>query len=268
MNEKKKVMILLAIVFVIVALIGSAIIIDNMKSNKVYQEFENTLKNSKNEIIMIGNSNYPYSQTYQSMLDNLSELYNFKYLYVNTNNITSGTLYKILDQLDVDPDDFDTLLTAITKDGKVIDVQNDFVSEEKELFDFLQKNNLISKNAEYNDPNKLTMITASQFADIVKSNERSVIVIGQTTCIHCINAKPILNEIVADEGIVINYINYDKLSNEDRNLVLNSLEYLTSTQWGTPLMLVVENNNLINQYPGETTKENYINFLKANGVIK
>ncbi len=268
MNEKKKVMILLAIVFVIVAIIVSSIIVDNIKSNGVYKEFENSLKGNTNEIVYLGSKTSGYSTAVEPILNGYADKYKFSYSYINTDNLSTGSLNVILGKANIDDSSFVPAYIVVGKDGKIVDKINASTSEEKAIFEFLQKYGFITTGTEYTSSSNLTYVTASKFVDLVKGTERSVIVIGQTTCSHCIAVRPTLSAIASEEKIAVYYIDYNTLSEDDQNLVLNSLDYLKNNEWGTPLMLVVENNKLINSLPGETTKANYVNFLKENGVLK
>lgn len=237
-------------------------------SNRLYTQFEETFGANENNIIYMGRPTCSNCQSFQPKLDRFAEDYDFEYLYINTDEIGNKTIEKILAKAGIKSSEFGTPYTIITKNGKVIDKQIGDVAKEENLFTLLQKNGFISANEEYDDNNNLTYITPTDFVGIVKDSKRSVIVIGQTTCGYCSQARPILSEIVKEQSVEINYIDYDTLTATDQQQVVGSLEYLQKNNWGTPLLLVVENNALIKQLEGATTKENYIKFLKENGVIK
>ena len=45
----------------------------------------------------------------------------------------------------------------------------------------------------------------------IRDGENHIIVVGQTTCSHCINIKPTLNSIAKEYSVVIDYINVNVL---------------------------------------------------------
>ena len=46
-----------------------------------------------------------------------------------------------------------------------------------------------------------------------------------------------------------------------------SLTYLSEEEWGTPLMLVVKDNEVVGHYNGYGSEDSYVKFLKEQGII-
>ena len=68
----------------------------------------------------------------------------------------------------------------------------------------------VSENQE-NDT-KLNKISCRGYQEITKSEDKSIVLIARPTCGHCVNFIPVLEEIVEEYGITVNYFNTDALS--------------------------------------------------------
>ena len=93
-----------------------------------------------------------------------------------------------------------------------------------------------------------------------------MIVIGQSTCSYCVQAKIVLNELVEQKGVEINYFNISYLNNDEKNEVTNSLDYFKDGL-ETPVMLITKNGKLMDTYEGYAPLESYIKFLEENEVL-
>ena len=71
--------------------------------------------------------------------------------------------------------------------------------------------------------NKLTM---DKYLELIKSSEKSIILVARPTCGYCEKFSPILKEAADDMNLTVNYVNTDEFTNEDWNTFTNSLEYL------------------------------------------
>ena len=150
---------------------------------------------------MIGRDNCSWCQLFKPVLDSMHDKFGFDYLYVNTNELTSGVFKKLLKSIDVDEQEFGTPYTVVVKEGKVVDSLSGY-TDDVELLKFLKKHNFVDEHAKLS----LNYIDYSGFKSVAKSNENGILVLGQTTCGYCIKAKPILTQIADEYGIVINYL--------------------------------------------------------------
>lgn len=109
-------------------------------------------------------------------------------------------------------------------------------------------------------------ITVSDYLDLYKSTEQSLVLISRPTCQYCKIATPIIENIIYETGVKINYINVDNISNDDNTSLISSDSYF-SDGYGTPLILVVGDNSIKDKIEGLTTKSDYESFFKQYGFI-
>lgn len=263
MNEKKKIIVLLSIIAAIVLIIIGGSLYENHKSNAYLDEFYEALNGSENKLVMIGRDNCSWCQLFHPILDFMSENYDFEFIYVNTNELTSSSLKKMLKSIDVDVSSFGTPLTVVVKDGEVIDSINGYV-DEISVMEFLKDNSFVSSDIEL----PLNYVDYSHYKKLVKADSSSIIVIGQTSCTYCIKAKPILDQIAIDYDININYLNITELTEDELSKFYDSLDYLKNNEWGTPLTLIVKKGEVIDSANGLLDYNGYVELFKTNGFIK
>lgn len=263
MNENKKILVLLSAIVLIIILIVAGSFYENKKSREYLSEFHSALNGDDNALVMIGRDNCSWCQLFHPSLDFMHEQYGFDYLYVNTNELTSSGLKLLLKDINVSEDDFGTPLTIVVKDGEIVDSLNGFTDEE-DLLEFLKEYNLVDDSAKL----FLNYIDYKGYEKLLKSKDTSILVIGQTTCSYCMKAKPILNQIVVDKNVKINYINVNILEADDRSKFNTSLDYLQENEWGTPLTLILKDGEVIASSNGLLDYDGYVKLFEDNGLIK
>lgn len=263
MNEKKKIIVLLGAIAAVILLIVACSFIENKKSKKYLNEFYSAFNGSEEKLVMIGRDNCSWCQLFKPTLDSMHDKFGLEYLYINTNELTSSVFKKLLKDVGVDENSFGTPYTIVVKEGKVVDSLNGYV-DEVELLEFLKNHNFVDSSAKLS----LNYIDYKGFKSVATSNENMILVLGQTTCGYCIKAKPILNKIADDYGIVINYLNITNLSSEENGKLSKYISYLGENDWGTPLTLIVKNGTVIDSANGLLDENGYIKLFKDNGFIK
>lgn len=108
-------------------------------------------------------------------------------------------------------------------------------------------------------------VTLSEYLDLVKSSEKSIILVARPTCGYCQQFTPILKQAMEDMNLTINYIDTDKFSEDDWTPFTESLDYLKSEQWGTPLTLIVQNGEAIAENNGYVELDTIKEFFTNNG---
>ena len=108
-------------------------------------------------------------------------------------------------------------------------------------------------------------VTLSEYLDLVKSSEKSIILVARPTCGYCQKFTPILKQAMEDMNLTINYIDTDKFSEDDWTPFTESLDYLKSEQWGTPLTLIVQNGEAIAENNGYVELDTIKEFFTNNG---
>ena len=102
---------------------------------------------------------------------------------------------------------------------------------------------------------------------LLASKDKEVIVVGQTTCGYCVQAKVILNDVVAEHEVEINYIDFAKLDTDEQEAFVDALEYFQEEDWGTPIMMIVQDGEIVDMIEQLATEDEYVEFLEENEVI-
>ena len=108
-------------------------------------------------------------------------------------------------------------------------------------------------------------VTLSEYLDLVKSSEKSIMLVARPTCGYCQQFTPILKQAMEDMNLTINYIDTDKFSEDDWTPFTESLDYLKSEEWGTPLTLIVQNGEAIAENNGYVELDTIKEFFTNNG---
>ena len=105
-------------------------------------------------------------------------------------------------------------------------------------------------------------------ANKFKNKETFVLYLGSSQCSHCMEFKPTLEKVIADQKLDVYYIDLAKVSeNQYREIgVKTGLE-------GTPTIVYVEKGNvdkidLKKRIVGTKSEEDTIDYFKEIGVIK
>lgn len=265
MNENKRMYIIIGIIVVLMIIIGINIVTTNIKNNKIYDNFEAKLNAKEPQIIFLGRPTCYYCQLTTPIMDELTSKYNFSYEYIDTDEINSSTLSKILDKLNISLEDFGTPYIVIAKDGKILATQSGY-KEKADMFKLFQDNGFIAADEEYKEI--INYVDYNNYKSIISSAEPQLMVMVQTGCSACISAKPVLEQLSEEHGITINALNITNLSEEEKESLNSTLEYLSVNDWGTPLLLVVKDNQVVDASSGYLDKATYEAFLTKNGFIK
>lgn len=261
MKENQRLIITLAVAVLAIALIVLVSFIGGKKGEEVVTRVYDALNGEKTELIMIGSPTCGWCEKLKPVLDEYKEKYKFDYIYVNINEMSQKQTDKISSLLQITK--LGTPYLVVVGKGKVIDTQPEYLAEE-DLFKFLQDNKFIGKDE------KLPLdyiTTAVDYKKVIEAKEKSVVVIAQTGCGACISAHPALNQIAEEYKVPIHYINMTNLTQDDQKIVTSSFDVF-SGEWGTPLMLVVQDDKVVDMSKGFISKDTYITFLTKNGLIK
>ncbi len=109
-------------------------------------------------------------------------------------------------------------------------------------------------------------VTLDEYLDLIKKDEKSIILVARPTCSYCEAFAPILSEAKDDLGLTINYIDTDKFSSDDWTTFNESLDYLSENEWGTPLTLIVQNGKVVDANNGYVELDAIKTFFTDNGL--
>lgn len=261
MSEKSKIILVIAIVGVIAIVMTIIAIIGGNSSEKVYEKFQNAFNGENPTLVFIGRPSCGYCQLLEPSLEEMETRYNFTYLYVNTDSTSTKYMNMIMSDLGVDS--VGTPYLAIVSNGKVVATQKGY-SDYDITFKFLQDNKVIANDAKLS----LNYIELGDYKSLIADDKKSIIVVGQSTCIHCIRTKLVLNKIVDEYGTKINYLNVSYLDDNETAEFKKSFDYFGTDDWGTPVTIVVKNGEIVGTLEGEQSEQNYVSFFEEQGVLK
>ncbi len=113
----------------------------------------------------------------------------------------------------------------------------------------------------------LNEIDIDEYLDLKEGSDASIIYIARPTCHYCQQMEPIVRNIVYEYGIKVNYLNTDELDDDGLADLVKSDDYF-SEGFGTPLLLVVKDDKIVDKLEGLSTKEDTVDFFKEQGFIE
>lgn len=119
-------------------------------------------------------------------------------------------------------------------------------------------------NDERTKPNEVSI---DEYLELFKSENRKLVLLSKETCSYCQIATPILENIIYKHNVDINYLNVGNLSGEDTQKLISSSDYF-SEGYGTPLIFIVQNGEIVDKIDGLVTKESYMEFFKQYGFME
>ena len=279
-KEKKKTIIFTVILAVIALSLISVLAVQKLRENgnitndevkQIMKDFDKYYNSSKKTVIYYASTTCGWCSLQTPILETIASDYDMDYLYVDTSKLGKKQIKEIIEKLDIEQS---TPTTIIVKGGKVIDVASGY-QDAKDYIKFFASNGLIPEDAVYSKENNLNFIDYSEYEKLITDGGHHIIVVGQTTCSHCIAIKPALNSIAGEYDLTINYINVNTLSEADYNKFSESLktieysdpDFVESGSFGTPLTLIVKNNKVSSYISGERSKSQLVREFTKAGLI-
>ncbi len=110
-------------------------------------------------------------------------------------------------------------------------------------------------------------ISTDDYLSLYGGSDQKLVLFSSPTCQYCKIATPILENLIYQYKVEINYLNTGNLSNEDRQKIMESNDYFKEG-FGTPLMLVVQDGKIVDKIDGLVTKDSYMSFFKEYGFME
>lgn len=260
----------LAIVF-IVGKLKEAGIIATAESKEILEEIDKNYNSSERTVIYYASSNCPYCDQLTPILEEIADEYDMDYYYVDSTKLSKGQKNRVKKQLNIEGK---TPTTVIVENGEVIDTKVGLV-DGTEYVEFLKEGEVLPESAVYGEEKNITFVDYDEYDKLISSKGTHIIVVGQTSCPHCIAIKPALNTVAGEYNLTINYLNLTEISNEENRLFFESLdtigyddeEYLAEGSIGTPLVLIVKDGKVTNYFSGEKTTSQLVRQFKKYGLI-
>ena len=115
------------------------------------------------------------------------------------------------------------------------------------------------------EDNYFKEIILDDFVSLINNKQDFILVISQTWCSHCTSYKPKVEYVANNNKVIIYYMEYNMLSDDDKNIFNNYVNFS-----GTPTTVFFKNGvELIDlKIADDTSVNNLENILIDNGYIK
>ncbi len=281
-KEKKKTIILIVVLSLIALALIVVFTVDTLKKNgtipnseqaEIIDGFNKAFNSKERTVIYYASTNCSWCSMLTPILESISEEYDMDYYYVDTSKLAKKQMNDILEKLEMPK--HATPTTVVVENGKVIATENGYV-EGEEYVEFLKGAGVLPEDAVYGEDKNITFINYDEYSKLIKDKKNHIIVIGSTTCPHCLAIKPALNEVAGNYNITINYLTLDEMEQTDKNNFFKSLEtigyddekFLEEGSIGTPLVLMIKNNKVSDYFSGERTISQLVREFTKAGFIK
>ena len=117
------------------------------------------------------------------------------------------------------------------------------------------------------DTSKYNKITTDEFMELVSKNELSFVYIGKNNCDNCQKQSEVLNELIKEYNIKVNYLSIVKISAYDRYERLAKLEKDFENEISTPTLMLVKDNKIVMYKTGLIEKNDLVKEFKDNKFI-
>lgn len=279
-KEKKKTIIFTVVLAILCLVLVGIFITEKLKENgtivgeetsKLMNQFNENYNSEKRTVIYYASEGCGYCELQTPILETIAEDYDMDYLYIDSSTLGASQRKEILEKLEIE---HATPTTIIVENGEVIDTAVGY-TDGQEYVKFFASNEIIPEDAVYSEEQYLTFIDYDEYDELINDLGTHIIVIGQTTCSHCIAFKPALNSVAEDYDLTINYLNITEISENEYNNFsesLNTIEYndpdfVESGSFGTPLTLIVKNGKVTRYISGQRTKSQLVKEFKKTGLI-
>ena len=278
-KEKKKTIVLTVVLSVICLVLIGFMVYDALKQNgsimaeevrEIMEDFNEDFNSKERTVIFYASSGCGYCELQKPILETIEDDYDMDYLEIDASILGVKQRNEIIEKLGIEGK---TPTIVIVQRGKVIDVLQGY-TEGRYLVEFFADNELIPEDAVYSKEANLTFIDYDKFGDLIKKGTH-VVVVGQTTCSHCIAIKPALNKVAGEYDLTINYLNLTEMSEEEyndftedlKNINYNDPDFVEKGEFGTPLTLIIENGKVKHYISGARTKSQLEREFKKAGLI-
>lgn len=279
-NEKKKTIIFTVVLAAIAIALIVAFVISNLKQSgeildketkEIMEKFDEYYNSDEKTVIYYASSSCSWCELQTPILETIAKDYDMDYYYIDSSKLPAKQRKDVLKKLGIE---HSTPNTFIVEKGKVVDTAQGY-TEGKDYVEFFKENKMVPEDAVYTPEQYITSINYDEYDKLISNDGTNIIVVGQTTCSHCIAFKPAINSVAKEYNIIINYLNLTKLTQEESNKFFESLrtieyndeEFLKDGSFGTPLTLVVSNGKVKGYISGERTTSQLVRELKKLDVI-
>lgn len=112
----------------------------------------------------------------------------------------------------------------------------------------------------------LKQLKYDEVMEKIQNKESFILVVSQTTCLHCKEYKPVFKKMLKKNKLTAYYIEYDLLSKEEKKEFVKYINFDS-----TPVTVFLKNgeeSTTANRIVGAREEEYIIGKLKSNGYIE
>ncbi|MBQ9072603.1 MAG: thioredoxin family protein [Bacilli bacterium] len=279
-KEKKKTIIITVILAVVALALIAVFTVITLKENGVIasseakeelKEFYEAFNSKERTIIYYASPSCSYCTLQTPILETIAEDYDLDYYYLDASTLALKQRTEVLDKLGIE---HATPTTVVVENGEVIDVARGY-TQGKDYVEFLIDTEVLPEDAEYSAEKYITFIDYDKYEDLIDDSGIHAIVIGQTTCSHCIAFKPTMNTVAKDYDVTINYLDLTEMSEDESNdffaglktIGYNDPDFLEDGSFGTPTTLIVEDGKVVDYISGQRTISQLVREFKKLGLI-
>ena len=279
-KEKKKTIILTVVLSIICLVLIGVFTVETLKQKgtivdkeikELMEDFNEEFNSKERTVIFFASSDCPYCELQKPILETIAEDYDMDYFEIDSSTLPAKQRKEIVEKLETEGK---TPTTVIVQNGEVVDTALGY-TDGGAYVEFFSSNELIPEDAVYSKENNLTFIDYDEYEDLISENKTHVVVIGQTTCGHCIAIKPALNKVAGEYDLTINYLNLTTMTQDEYNsfnaslkeIEYNDPDFVEKGSFGTPLTLIIKNGKVKDYISGARTKSQLVREFKKAGLI-
>lgn len=152
--------------------------------------------------------------------------------------------------------------TCICKDGRTYNFENDSYTDND--IDNSNDNNY-EDDYDYDDDldnsNDVNIsFNRDKWLNDTSSNKYVITVIGYTTCPHCSNYKPVIENVSLNKKMKLYFVYGDKMDSRDYAVLLKTYN-INEFEGSVPFTFVTYNGKVIRQHTGSMNESETLNFL-------
>ena len=281
MSKEKKKSVIITVTLAVVALVLISVftvvtlkqngIIGSSGSKEELKEFYEVFNSKERQIIYYASPTCSYCTLQSPILETIAADYDLDYYYLDASSLSLKQRGEVTEKLGIEDR---TPATVIVEDGEVVDVARGY-TQGKNYVEFLIDAEILPEDAEYSGEKYITNVDYEEYEELIEDRGINVVVIGQTTCSHCIAFKPTINTVAKDYDVTINYLNLTEMSKDESDSFFAGLkdigyddpDFLEKGSFGTPTTLIIENGTVTDYISGQRTISQLVREFKKLGLI-
>lgn len=177
MKKNYKTFIIALIICVIGAVLGMGI--KYCYHSWKFKQLYNCILTEEKEILFLGRPTCGFCNLLKPILDDTSKKYDFKYRYINTDNLSKKELEKLLKKLEIRTSTFTTPRILITEKDKIIDSHIGYM-DDISVFHFFKKNGFIKEEETFVNPYpNIERLSSDDYFNILKEKKATTVLVGR-----------------------------------------------------------------------------------------